>query len=348
METENQDFFDPGAAQAGEPVRIHIYASRSNIVGPVYAHMESIRANVARRNGALGVNTALLHQSGWFVQWLEGPTDAVRQIVARVAADPRHGAMHVLHDDVAPRQLHEPWSMAVVHCAEGPADFAQRVARLGAEHTQGVRHTATALWRLLSTPHDHAGAAAHDDPALFCRTLVCAADVDESFELVRWLAREYRVDVVRRRFAGNDTPDVETDYVDFIEGGGVCQAPPRVHRVIAMARNGIHIGLTRAFMADYGSLVLLRGTDARRDGRLLEAMAQACALLPRRPTLVSVGADMARQGALRRIACERGMVYEDVAVTDPRDPADVWRSVAPVVSRHAVLPATPQACRARR
>ena len=108
------------------PVRILIYASRSNLIGPVFGQMESIRAVVARRNIAMGLGTALLHQSGWFVQWGEGPADAVQQVVDRVALDPRHGAMHVAHDEVAPRQLHDSWSMAVVHADETPEDFGRK------------------------------------------------------------------------------------------------------------------------------------------------------------------------------------------------------------------------------
>lgn len=314
-------------------VRIVLYASRSNLIGPVFAQMEAIRAVVARRNIALGLGTALLHQSGWFVQWVEGPHEAVQQVLARVAADPRHGAMHVLHDSAAPRQLHDSWSMAVVHADETPDDFGRRVAALLHDHERGLRHAPAAVWRLLSTPLGHVGAQAQDDPALFCRTMVCAADLDESFDLVRWLGVRHGVEVVRRRFAGADTPDVATDYVDFADAG-------RVHRVIAMARNGTRIGLTRAFLADYGCIVLLRGSDARRDEQLLALLTHACDGLLHRPTLLGVGTNPLQHGELRQAARAQGLDYVHVDVADRRDPAQLWHAVAPVVREFAApLPA---------
>ena len=247
--------------------------------------------------------------------------------------------MHVLHDSTAPRQLHEPWSMAVVHCDETPDDFARRVANLARESGNGVRRAPAAVWRLLSTPLTHPGARDHEDAALFCRTMVCAADVDESFDLVRWLGRSRRVEVVRRRFAGTDTPDVETDYVDFAESHSGDERPARpvrrVHRVIAMARNGIRIGLTRAFMADYGCIALLRGNDPRRDANLLEMLVAACARLPQRPALVGVGGDVLQHAELRQTAQRRGMTYTNVDVEDRRDPAQVWAALEPVVQRFA-------------
>jgi hypothetical protein len=320
------------------PVRILIYASRSNLIGPVFGQMESIRAVVARRNIALGLGTALLHQSGWFVQWVEGPAEAVQQVIDRVAADPRHGAMHVVHDAVAPRQLHDSWSMAVVQADELPDDFGRRVAALLHDRERGLHHAPAAVWRLLSTPLGHAGAQAHDDPNLFCRTLVCAADFDESFDLVRWLGGRHRVDVVRRRFAGVDTPDVATDYVDFADAG-------LVHRVIAMARNGIRIGLTRAFLADYGCIVLVRGGDAKRDAQLLEMLCAACDGLLHRPVLLGVGADAASHEPLRRMARGRAMHYLNVDVDDRRDSAQLWRAIAPVVREFAApVPMRATAC----
>ncbi len=320
-----------------------MYASRSTIIGSVFAQMEAIRAAVARRNGALGVNTALLHQSGWFTQWLEGPAEAVQTVVERVSHDPRHGAMHTLLDMQGHRSLHEPWSMAVVHADETPEHFAQRVAALERDREQGVAHFPAAAWRLLSTPLGHVGARSQEDADLFCRTLVCAADVDESFDLVRWLGRHHKVEVVRRRFAGTDTPDVQTDYADFRDG-------QRVHRVIAMARNGIRIGLTRAFFADYGCIVMLRGSEPRRDMALLDLLASACAPLGSKPTLVSVGTDPLQHGLLRQRARQHGLRYVSVNVHDRRDPEQVWQVLGPVARSFtapgaALLPAiaSPQA-----
>ena len=64
-----------------------------------------------RRNQPLGVTGLLLHRRGRFIQFLEGPERAVRDLVATISRDPRHTRVRVLLDDpVAERQFSE-WTM---------------------------------------------------------------------------------------------------------------------------------------------------------------------------------------------------------------------------------------------
>ena len=67
------------------PVARVVYASESNLHDSIYAEMERIRASAVRHNVPAGVHTALLYQSGWFVQWKEGPGDALLKLMDRVA-----------------------------------------------------------------------------------------------------------------------------------------------------------------------------------------------------------------------------------------------------------------------
>lgn len=62
-------------------------------------------------NGSVDVTGMLLHREGRFIQFLEGPEAAVRELVANISQDPRHTRVRVLLEDtVAERQFPE-WTM---------------------------------------------------------------------------------------------------------------------------------------------------------------------------------------------------------------------------------------------
>ena len=328
-----------GTAGAGEAVARVMYASRAAIEGSVYAEMEDIRASALRHNAPVGVATALLHQSGWFVQWKEGPGQEVLRIMERVARDPRHRDLRVVHRSRGPRLLQGPWSMAIVQCQETRHDMERRVLHLKSQVDAGMAFTPPAVWRRLSTPMQHPGAVRQQDPDAFQRVLACSASGDLAFGLVAALGQLHGEEVVHRRFAGERDLDVGTDYVDFEQGG-------RVWRVIAMARNGLHLPLTRAFLPDYSHLVLqLSGRD-EADARLLQRVASACAGLPLQPRLLGVAREPASQARALALARRAGLTYVAVAA-DPRDPVASWQAVRRVLAPQAVnedgLPTRPAA-----
>ena len=119
-----------GAASAEGPVARIMYASQASIRHSVYQEMEKIRSSAVKHNEPAGIATALLHQSGWFVQWKEGPAPALQKIMERVAGDVRHFDMRVVHRSRGPRLLTGPWSMAIVQCHETPAEMEARVQHL--------------------------------------------------------------------------------------------------------------------------------------------------------------------------------------------------------------------------
>ncbi len=62
-------------------------------------------------NGSLSITGMLLYKEGNFMQVLEGPDEAVRQIYTRIAADPRHrGLIKLLEDQISERQFAN-WTM---------------------------------------------------------------------------------------------------------------------------------------------------------------------------------------------------------------------------------------------
>jgi hypothetical protein len=318
-------FDNKGGAAPQESIARIVYASESCIGGGVYAEMERIRARAVQNNVPNGIHTALLYQSGWFVQWKEGPGEALLKVMDRVAADPRHHSIRVVNSSRGPRLLDGPWSMAIVQTNEHRESMARRVARLRRSMENGVQYSPPAAWRQLSTPLDHPGAAQQTNPDAFQRILVCAASGSPSFELARWLAARHQQPLVHRRFAGDHGLDVGTDYVDFSDGD-------RVLRVIAMSRKGLALPLTRAFVPDYSHIVLLLSGEPERDLPLLDKVAAACAGLASPPVLLGVAQHRAAHSRPFALAHRLGLIYLD-AQAHPHDCADVWAAVHPLLTR---------------
>lgn len=312
---------DPGGDEGSHNVARLVYASVASIRDSVYAEMERIRTSALRHNEPVGVYTALLYQSGWFLQWKEGPGHALLKIMDRVAGDRRHHGLRIVHASRGPRLLDGPWSMAIVQADDPPMEVAQRVDELRRRMEAGEQYSPTAVWRRLSTPMRHPGAARQADADAFERVLVCSSAGMASFDLVRWLSHEHRQEVVHRRFAGAQDLDVGTDYVDFEEDD-------RVLRVIAMARKGLMVPLTRAFLQDYSHVILLMDGDTERDGWLVQRVVQACGHLVAPPALLGVALEKEAHREAFEIAHRRGQVYLE-AVANPEDPAAAWAAVSP-------------------
>jgi len=318
-----------------QPVARVVYASQANIAGSVYAEMERIRACAVRNNEPLGIHTALLYQSGWFVQWKEGPGDALLRLMDRVCADARHHSMRIVHSSRGPRLLAGPWSMAIVQCADDPRSMTRRVLALRRRMEGGLQYAPPAVWRQISTPLQNDGAALQADPDAFQRVLVCSAAGSASFDFVHWVARRTGKHVVHRRFAGARDLDVGTDLVDFGHGGGMM-------RLIAMARRGLALPLTRAFLPDYSHLLLLLAEDAPRNTALLCRVREACDGLAVPPVLVGVGQSGDQHAELLALARHLGLVYL-ACQADPHHFAGVWSAAQPLfqVKRETASPALP-------
>lgn len=310
-------------ADPHERVARIVYASRATLAGPVYAEMERIRASALRHNPPLGIHTALLHQSGWFLQWKEGPAGAIEALMARIAHDSRHAGLRTVHASAGPRLLAGPWSMAIVQCQDSHHDFGRRVEQLVAEHAAGRQASPPAAWRRLSTPAHHPGAQRQDEPGAFARLLVCSAQGTGAFALVDWLARRAGRPVVHRRYAGARDLDVGTDYLDLATSAGLV-------RVIAMARRGLALPLTRAFLPDTGHLALLLSGEPQADLALLRRLAGACAGAATPPVLLGVGAQPGVHAPLGALAAGLGLRYRPL-VADGAQPHAAWRALAAAV-----------------
>ncbi len=94
-----------------------VYCSRNYIEGApadrdseVLQILGTARSNNSRQN----VTGALLFNSGYFAQVLEGPRTSIERIFERIQRDPRHGEVTVLDSGSAPERSFPEWSMAHV------------------------------------------------------------------------------------------------------------------------------------------------------------------------------------------------------------------------------------------
>lgn len=89
-----------------------IYASR--FTGDMRNLDEVLRVVIAKsiQNNRLDdVTGFLVTGEGRFLQLLEGPAKAVATVYARIAQDPRHADLALIHSDAAERRLFRDWNM---------------------------------------------------------------------------------------------------------------------------------------------------------------------------------------------------------------------------------------------
>ena len=73
----------------------------------------------AENNQKIGVTGFLVERDGVFLQVLEGDVDAVEPLLARIAADPRHCAMTILHkNQQATERNFNTWAMNATRIAD--------------------------------------------------------------------------------------------------------------------------------------------------------------------------------------------------------------------------------------
>jgi hypothetical protein len=316
----------PGSQAPGEAVDRLLYVSLCCVQGPVFEEMHRIRQHALQRNVADGVYAALLYQAGWFLEWMEGPPAGVQAVMRRLAGDRRHRNLRIVHHSRGPRRLTQPWSMAFRHDLDQPVEFERRLQALPAKTNQQGMEPAS-VWRRLSMPLKGSGATAPPEDERYQRVMVCSARGTESFELVRWLGQAYDCKVTSQRLAGAETRvrDVATDYVD-VGGAGAM-----LRRVVAMARNGLQIGLFQAFLPDYSHMILLLCGDRKHDEDLIDILVSACSRLAHRPVLLGLGRPGCDHARLREAARRGGLAYLDCDLSGNINAKALWAAAEPAL-----------------
>lgn len=92
-----------------------LYVSRSRLPrGQEEPQLRQILDVAARRNLANGITGALVHTGTDFAQVLEGPEDAVAQIMASILIDPRHERVSIIRRDEVATRSFPNWGMALI------------------------------------------------------------------------------------------------------------------------------------------------------------------------------------------------------------------------------------------
>ncbi|WP_344706442.1 BLUF domain-containing protein [Sphingomonas swuensis] len=65
-------------------------------------------------NGLDGITGLLIHNGTHFLQWIEGPPQAVDDLVERLRRDPRHSGFEVRDEGGAEERMFGHWSMNLV------------------------------------------------------------------------------------------------------------------------------------------------------------------------------------------------------------------------------------------
>jgi len=97
----------------GSPLHRMIYFSAASpeTIARLKTLVDDIWAAAERRNRELGVTGALFACEGRFLQVLEGPKDAVRQIYGAISADPRHSGLTLIENRAVASRQFSDWSM---------------------------------------------------------------------------------------------------------------------------------------------------------------------------------------------------------------------------------------------
>jgi len=310
-----------------QPVGRLIYASLSQVAGPVLDEMRRIRDHALVHNGSDGIRVALLHMCGWFVEWMEGPPEALERLVQRLAQDTRHHSLKVIHRSEGRARLLRPWIGSVVQTRESSSSFAQRVLFLKNQQARGIEMEPASVWLALCSPlpeHVEPGRHHRDYP----RVMLVAARGTRSFDLLNWLYQENGGELVRRRFAGSteDALDVASDYLDLPN------LKPHGMRLIANARKGVAMGMMHAFLPDYGAVVVLLDADPARNERIVNRLVHACHQVHRAPVLIGLGPAAWMSSSLKDQVERQGLPWRDAPI--PLDfhavqLSDYWAALQP-------------------
>ncbi len=93
------------------PFYFLIYASVPRNLHASQTELTDLLDTCRRINTPRGITGLLLYKEGLFLQLLEGPEPAVKQIYAKIFQDSRHHSCMVINEGVADQRLFPDWSM---------------------------------------------------------------------------------------------------------------------------------------------------------------------------------------------------------------------------------------------
>lgn len=93
--------------------------------------IDTILEKAHKNNPELNITGVLLHQSGVFLQLLEGPKKNVRQLFDKISSDDRHEKIKVICETIVENRLFSDWSMASGSLSEIDIELINSILKLG-------------------------------------------------------------------------------------------------------------------------------------------------------------------------------------------------------------------------
>jgi hypothetical protein len=256
-----------------------ICASVSLVRSSVMDEMLGMRRDVRAFNTDHDLRSALLHCSGWFFQWHEGPIASVEKMMHIADGDPRHHRPRVLHRSLGKRTLTETLQIAATHGTDKPTDVARRLFQLVKGQAVEPGAQPRELWQQIAAPLYLPPGAAHP-PLVRQHVVAVTSEFTGAVDLVRTLGERFDLPVTYQRFA-NDEPrstDVGAAYID-LPGEG------QVTRLHALSRRSLAHPMVRMMLSELNCVVLMLGERveaarvlARDVGQMLQSLAVRPAL----------------------------------------------------------------------
>lgn len=113
-----------GAVPAGSGLISLCYRSTA-VPGLTLSDILRIAEQAQFCNGPAAVTGVLFHAGGRFLQWLEGPADAVEAVMARILVDGRHRDVELLSKESVTRRRFGDWHMQLACTADEAAQLSR-------------------------------------------------------------------------------------------------------------------------------------------------------------------------------------------------------------------------------
>ncbi len=92
-----------------------VYRSRA-LVAPESAEGEAILSTSVRNNARYGLTGFLHHEPSLFIQYIEGPSESLARLWARIAVDTRHKEAKIIGKGLISHRFFDDWRMGYSHC----------------------------------------------------------------------------------------------------------------------------------------------------------------------------------------------------------------------------------------
>lgn len=102
--------------------------------------LDSLLMDAQLFNEGIGVSGALCYDDGIFIQYFEGPEDAVARVYARIRASPMHAQLTEISRNQIDQRQFDGWYMAF---CQTPDSILQGLANIGWETNMPVTRTAS-------------------------------------------------------------------------------------------------------------------------------------------------------------------------------------------------------------